>query len=207
MAGVGNVTGQSLAGRSYGVVYSDPDTRFDLHSAAGEEKSPQAHYACRGTPDLCRWIKDLLEWCCAPNSVHVMWCTWPMLARGDCHEIMRASGFEPKTGGAWGKLTTNGLIGFGTGYIYRSASEPWLLGTRGEPKSRVLDQRNLLLDDGILDGGLMMDTLREHSRKPDGMIEAIERQFKGPYLELNARTERAGWDVWGDEVGKFQEGA
>lgn len=204
---MGDVTGRNLAGRSYGVVYSDVDTRFDLHSAAGEEKSPQAHYTCRSTPEICRWIKDLLEWACAPHSVHVMWTTWPMLARGDAHQIMLASGFLPKTGGAWGKLTEHGKLAFGTGYIYRSASEPWLLGTRGAPQSLVKDQRNLLLDDGLLDGGIMLDLVREHSRKPDGMIEAIERQFKGPYLELNARTTRPGWDVWGDEVGKFREGA
>jgi N6-adenosine-specific RNA methylase IME4 len=44
---------------------------------------------------------------------------------------------------------------------------------------------------------------REHSRKPDEIHERIERLLPGPYGELDAREERAGWDVWGDEVGRF----
>ena len=40
----------------------------------------------------------------------------------------------------------------------------------------------------------------EHSRKPEEPYELIEHHLPGPYLELFARRERAGWDVWGDEV-------
>lgn len=200
-----NVTGQSLVGRSYGVVLSDPDWLFDLHSEKGADRSPQAHYDCSPTAEITAFLKGLLEWCCAADCVHVMWCTWPMLARGDCHEVMRGCGFEPKTGGNWGKLVKDATaIIMGGGYIYRSASEPWMLGTRGAPKSRVKDQPNLLLDDGMLDGGIHLAPRREHSRKPDTMYEAIERQFPGvAKLEIFGRTERPGWDVWGDQVGKF----
>lgn len=48
---------------------------------------------------------------------------------------------------------------------------------------------------------------REHSRKPDGIHERIERLVAGPYLELFARQKRPGWDVWGNEVDKFKEAA
>ena len=27
--------------------------------------------------------------------------------------------------------------------------------------------------------------------------------MKGPYLEMFSRTDREGWDVWGDEAGNF----
>lgn len=203
---MGDVTGQNLTGRSYQVVLSDPDWLFQLRSEKGEGRSPQAHYDCSPTDEIAAFLKGLLEWSCAPDCIHVMWCTWPMLARGDCHQVMRACGFEPKTGGAWGKLVKDGdKIAMGGGYIYRSASEPWLIGTRGAPKSAVKDVVNLILDDGLLNEGLVLAPRREHSRKPDTMIEAIERQFPraARRLEIFARAERPGWDCWGDEVGKF----
>lgn len=208
-----NVTGQNLAGKSYQVVLGDPDWLFDLRSEKGEGRSPQAHYDCSPTDEISAFLKALLEWSCAPDCAFVMWCTWPMLARGDCHQVMRAAGFEPKTGGAWGKLTQALEIAMGGGYIYRSSSEPWLLGTRGAPKTRVKNAVNLILDPGLagmvtpdeLDGGLILAERREHSRKPATMYELIERQFPGTRkLEIFGRVERDGWDVWGDEVGKFQ---
>lgn len=198
-----NVTGQSLNGKSYRVVYGDPPWLYDLYSEKGEAKAPQGQYECMPTADICALMNDLLAFSCAPDCVFQMWTTFPMLARGDAHQVMRAAGFRCVTGGAWGKTTVNGKINMGPGYIYRGAAEIWLLGVRGEPKSRVKDQRNLLLDDGLLDGGLALDVRREHSRKPDGMIDVIERQFAGPYLETFARQDRPGWDVWGDQVGKF----
>jgi len=181
--------------KSYGVLLADPAWKMDLWSAAGEHKAPQHHYPCMSTPDICA-LKDSLglDWVCAPDCVLVMWTTFPMLARGDAHEVMRAWGFTPKTGGAWAKMSKHGKQAFGGGYIYRSACEPWLLGTRGEPQERTSSTRNLIIAER-----------REHSRKPDLMHEMIEAQFAGPYLELFARTRRPGWDVWGNDVDKFPQ--
>jgi hypothetical protein len=41
---------------------------------------------------------------------------------------------------------------------------------------------------------------REHSRKPDELYPIIESCSPGPYLELFARGQRAGWDQWGNQV-------
>jgi N6-adenosine-specific RNA methylase IME4 len=46
---------------------------------------------------------------------------------------------------------------------------------------------------------------REHSRKPDGIHERIERLVAGPYLELFARQKRPNWTVWGNQTEKFAE--
>lgn len=178
--------------KGYRVVLADPAWLMDLYSEAGATSSPQAHYNCSPTPAICAFMAQMLTFACAEDCVLIMWCTFPMLARGDCHEVMRAAGFEPKTGGAWVKTTRNGKLCFGGGYIYRSAAECWLLGTRGNPKAYSKSIRNAIVD-----------LRREHSRKPDVMYDMIENQFKGPYLELNARTERPGWDWHGDETKKF----
>ncbi len=37
----------------------------------------------------------------------------------------------------------------------------------------------------------------------EGLIRKMEALFDGPYLELFSRSGRPGWDVFGDEVGKF----
>jgi len=39
-----------------------------------------------------------------------------------------------------------------------------------------------------------------HSKKPEFFQDMIEQQSDAPRIELFARRERIGWDVWGDEV-------
>jgi N6-adenosine-specific RNA methylase IME4 len=47
-----------------------------------------------------------------------------------------------------------------------------------------------------------------HSEKPDIFAEHITRLFPTvPKLEMFARTSRAGWDVWGNEVPSTSEAA
>lgn len=41
---------------------------------------------------------------------------------------------------------------------------------------------------------------KRHSAKPDCFLDDIEQISPGPYLELFARRQRFGWDVWGNEV-------
>ena len=45
---------------------------------------------------------------------------------------------------------------------------------------------------------------REHSRKPDETFTRTEALFAGPYLELFARQQRAGWTAWGNQTDKFE---
>ena len=80
----------------------------------------------------------------------------------------------------------------GLGYWTRSNTEVCLLATRGKPKRVAPDVRQ-----GII------AKAREHSRKPDGIHERIERLVSGPYLELFARQRRPNWDCWGNETDKF----
>ena len=86
-----------------------------------------------------------------------------------------------------------GDVQMGLGYWTRANTEPCLLATRGKPKRLNADVRQ-----GII------EPRREHSRKPDGIHERIERLVAGPYVELFARQSgRPGWDYWGNETDKF----
>nr|WP_231873415.1 MT-A70 family methyltransferase [Kitasatospora setae] len=42
--------------------------------------------------------------------------------------------------------------------------------------------------------------MQEHSHKPEEQCAVIERCSPSPFLELFARRERPGWDVWGKEI-------
>lgn len=180
-----------LAG--YGLIAADCPWTFDQYSTKGETKSAKRHYPTMTTADICALFNPLgLEWCCAPDAAMALWGTWPMMARGDVHMVMRSWGFTAKTGGSWLKLTKHGKKGFGTGYIYRDAGECWLLGTRGEPKALNHSTRNAFYA-----------KLGRHSEKPDRFYDDLERLFIGPRLELFARKPRPGWDAWSNEYEAF----
>lgn len=190
----------------FGVIYADPPWAYQMYSDKGYDKSPDAHYQCM---DL-EAIKRLpVMFAGAPNSVLVMWACFPMLPQA--LDLMAAWGFKYKTGGPWNKLTTDGRQAFGTGYVLRSASELFLIGTHGQPRIKNHSTRNVLFTgdawpDNLRDLGVIVNTLRrEHSRKPDEMYGLLEGLFDGPYLELFARTSRPGWTSWGNETGKFNE--
>jgi N6-adenosine-specific RNA methylase IME4 len=45
---------------------------------------------------------------------------------------------------------------------------------------------------------------RAHSQKPEEVRDSIDRLYPdASKLELFARSERPGWDAWGNEVGKL----
>ena len=119
-----------------------------------------------------------------------LWCTWPHLPQG--LEVLAAWGFTYATGGAWHKKTRHGKTAFGTGYRLRSACEPFLIGTIGNPKN-TRGTRNLV-----------EDLVREHSRKPDAAYRAAEALMPNvARLDLFSREERPGWLAWGFEARKF----
>ncbi|MEI8396400.1 MAG: MT-A70 family methyltransferase [Rhodospirillaceae bacterium] len=107
--------GDLLPGR-YSVILADPPWRFALHSAAGEDKSPQAHYSCMESAAIRSLPVGELA---AAHCLLWMWATAPLLP--EAIEVMRAWGFTYKTMGTWGKLSKLGTAAaFGTGYILRS---------------------------------------------------------------------------------------
>lgn len=179
--------GELQPGR-YGVIYADPPWRFSNFSAKGEGKNPVAHYPCMKLEDLLKLPVARLA---APDCALIMWATAPLLDRAI--ELLRAWGFTFKTAGAWAKQTTTGAAwAFGTGYVFRSAAEFYLVGTIGKPRVLSRSVRNLVVA-----------PTREHSRKPDRMLADIEALYAGPYAELFARQRRPGWDAWGNDVDKF----
>ena len=175
----------------FDLIMADPPWSFDNWSQAGEKKNAKAQYDC--TP--LEWIKSLpVAALAAENAVLWLWATNPMLPQA--LEVMASWGFTFKTAGHWVKRTRHGKLAFGTGYILRSAGEPFLIGTRGAPKCA----RNVR---SVIEG-----PLREHSRKPDEAFSAAEALIPtARRIELFSRQSRPGWVSWGNQAGKFDEDA
>lgn len=172
----------------FSLIYADPPWSFANFSARGEAKNAKAHYGCESVEDLKQMPVELLA---AKDSVLAMWATFPMLPQA--LDLLTAWGFAYKAGGAWGKQSSTGeKIAFGTGYIFRSAAELLLIGTRGKPTWGNRKTRNLWLA-----------PIREHSRKPDQVRDDIAALVPGPRIELFAREGKPDWVVWGNQTDKF----
>jgi N6-adenosine-specific RNA methylase IME4 len=199
------VTFDGLKRGHYGAILADPPWRFrtwDQREAIprtrsnGTNVSAATHYGTMPIEELQALpISELATSDCSL----FLWCCWPNLL--DALSVVDAWGFEFKTAAfVWTKAHAGQLELFqddietlmGMGYWTRANSEPCLLATRGRPKRINADVRQAIIA-----------PRREHSRKPDGIHERIERLVAGPYLELFARQQRPGWDCWGNEVDKF----
>lgn len=179
------------------LIYADPPWQYEMWGKeTGYEKSPDAHYDCMSDEELLALKTDIL-FGTGEDAVLFMWAVWPKLPFA--LELMREWGFTYKTGGSWHKKTKHGKDAFGTGYIVRGSSEPWLIGTVGNPKILHNSQRNIIEDN------ILQEKIREHSRKPDCVYGMLEALFPGPYLELFARQQKDGWIAVGNEVSLFNE--
>lgn len=186
----------NLPRNHFGAILADPPWGFKTWSQAND-RGPDHHYSTMTTGAICDLpVRDLL----ADDCVLFIWICWPQLL--DSLEVIKAWGLTYKTCAfAWIKANTQQVdlfrddadVRVGNSYWTRANSEVCLLATRGKPKRLNADVRQ-----GII------APRREHSRKPDGIHERIERLVAGPYLELFARQQRPGWTVWGNETEKFK---
>lgn len=119
----------------------------------------------------------------APNAHLYLWTINAYLS--ETYQIARAWGFEPSTLLTWCKPRH----GIGLGGTYVLTTEHVLFCRRGSLGARER-----------VDTSWFEWPRREHSVKPVEFFEMVERVSPGPYLELFARVERSGWDVWGNEV-------
>lgn len=193
----------SLTPMKYGAILADPAWKYIMRSDKGHEKSPEAHYDTMDLDDIAALPVHQLA---GRDCLLFLWSTWPHLKQA--LYVMDSWGFEYITGGSWTKRTVNWKLAFGMGYVQRSASEPYLIGKLGKPKTRSKSERN------VIDAPIEVDDIpdkieairREHSRKPVQMREMIDRLLpQHHFAELFAREAWDGHDVWGNETEKFAE--
>ena len=84
--------------------------------------------------------------------------------------------------------------GRGVGFYFRNVTELLLFGIKKKSAP------NRTLDPARSQVNLIRTMKREHSRKPDEIIPIIESCSNGPRIELFARGDRDGWDMWGNQA-------
>jgi N6-adenosine-specific RNA methylase IME4 len=197
-----------LTPMKYGAILADPPWKYDMRSDKGHEKSPEAHYETMSFDELAALPVSHLA---GPDCYLFLWSTWPHLKQAQA--LMEVWGFDYITGGSWTKRTVSWKVAMGTGYVLRSATEPFLVGRIGAPQVADRGVRNLidapeviLLPEDIPDS---IDAIRrEHSRKPVQMREMIQQLLPRTYCaELFAREPWAGHEVWGNQTDKFEGAA
>lgn len=172
----------------FGLIMADPAWPSDMWSEAGLSKSPEAHYETMPVEEIRAMPVEALA---ARDSLLWLWVRGAQLENGI--SVLQAWGFALKTMGWWPKMTPKGKQCFGQGYILRNAGEPFLIGTRGAPKTTK----------GVRD--TIFGVRREHSRKPDEAFAQAEKLMPDARrLELFSRQQRPGWTVWGNETTKFE---
>jgi N6-adenosine-specific RNA methylase IME4 len=171
--------------RRYPVILADPPWAFEAYGKeTGLDRSAEAHYPTMSTDSICAMpVADIAT----PDAVLFLWATAPHLLKAI--EVMRAWGFEYRTGAVWDKEV------MGMGYYFRVQHELLLVGKRGALPVPLPANRPR----SVIRGGR-----REHSRKPDEVYGIIERMYPElPKIELFARQAREGWAMWGNEPEKF----
>lgn len=172
----------ALPDRKYGVIYADPEWRFEPYSrGTGMDRAADNHYPTTPTSDLVlRPVGQLA----ATDCVLWLWATAPMLL--SALRCMQNWGFEYKTHIVWVKDRIS------TGYWARNKHELLLIGTRGHVPAPA---------EGDQSPSVINALVGAHSEKPVEFAELIERLFPTlPKIELNARVARPGWDRWGLEA-------
>lgn len=183
----------AAAGKRFGVIYADPEWRFEPWSReTGMDRAADNHYP---TSPLAVIKSRPVHEIAAHDCALFLWATRPMLPQALA--VVEAWGFAYKSCTVWGKRRAGAARG--PGYIFSDESELLLYATRGKVPAPA---------PGTQWPSLIIAPVARHSEKPDRFYELIESYFPTlPKIELNARSQRPGWDVWGAEAPRAQASA
>ena len=179
------------SGRKYNTIYADPPWQFQNRTGkVAPEHKPLTRYETMTLDD----IKALPVADLAGDKAHLyLWVPNALLPDGLA--VMDAWGFEYKGNIVWEKVRKDGQPdGRGVGFYFRNVTELLLFGIRRN------SMPNRTLDPARSQVNLIRSQKREHSRKPDEFIPLLERCSQGPRIELFARGDREGWDMWGNQA-------
>ena len=186
---------QNLPQRSYDVVLADPPWSYygqqDKWAAAAKFYPTAADESISSLPmyDLLTKNGVLFLWATSPRLDAAMEClkSWELHYRGMAFVWVK-SRKDGKPIGAQGVRPS----------IIKPTAE-YVIAASKVAKGRPLKLYNEAVPNVIL------APKREHSQKPDEVQQYIETMYPGAdRLEMFARSSRPGWDVWGNEVDRFE---
>jgi len=174
-----------LPNDKYRVIYADPPWSYnDKQSVKGDYGSgtgaAEAHYPSMSIGELCAMdIPSITH----DDAVLFLWATSPLLP--ESLAVMKAWGFTYKASFIWDKVKHN------MGHYNSVRHEFLLIGTKG---SCTPDHVQLF-------DSVQSIERTAHSVKPEAFREIIDTLYiHGQKIELFARREVPGWEVYGNEV-------
>ena len=178
-------------GKKYNTIYADPPWQFQNRTGkVAPEHKRLTRYETMSLPD----IKALPIAEIADDKAHLyLWVPNALLPDGLA--VMDAWGFEYKGNIVWEKIRKDGMPdGRGVGFYFRNVTELLLFGIKkNSAPNRTLGPARSQVN-------LIRSQKREHSRKPDEIVPIIESCSLPNRIELFARGDREGWDMWGDQA-------
>lgn len=173
----------------YHVILADPPWSY---SNSGTRGAALNEYKTMTIDDICALPVQTVA---ADDCILLLWATNPLIP--EALKVCNAWGFKYVTSFPWVKLSSPPQINFfgewnykpnyGVGFWVRGCSEHVFICKRGKVSPPSNDFVGILSENFF------------HSRKPENIYEYAE-SMSGPYLEMFARRQRKGWDVFGNEV-------
>lgn len=173
-------------------IVADPPWRYANTSTRG---AAEDHYPTMSIDEICALGPGVIAERAAAESHLYLWTTAGHLP--EAFRVVETWGFDYKTYLVWVKPQ------MGMGNYFRVSTELVLFGVRGGLRTN---------DRAILN---WFEAPRsQHSSKPGGFADLVERASPGPYLEMFARCYRdqrlsgtcpctrcqRGWEIWGDQT-------
>lgn len=181
-------------GKKYSIIYADPAWQYNdkmkMKGVHGMIRGAESFYGTMSQAEMKALpVNDIAD----DNCVLFIWVTMPLLQEG--LDTIKAWGFQYKTCGfTWVKKTKYGKIHCGMGHYTRGNAELCLIGVKGKLKRKSTSVYQILEAE-----------IKQHSQKPDEARKRIVELYGDlPRIELFARNRSEGWDVWGNEIDKFE---
>tara|TARA_R110002012_G_scaffold132428_1_gene285318 strand:+ start:13 stop:558 length:546 start_codon:yes stop_codon:yes gene_type:complete len=181
------MSNKSLPNKKYNIIYADPP--WEYKESGSGSRVVSSHYPTMNIED----IKNLpVKNICYDKSILFLWVTFPRLEQG--LDVIKSWGFNYYgLGFDWIKTSKNDKLSWGMGYYTRQNTEICLIGVKKKPNRFKPLVRNEL--------SAVIHQRLTHSKKPNIFREKIVNVIGDlPRIELFARQQTKGWDVWGNEV-------
>ena len=174
--------------KKYQIIYADPPWSYKNKKVFGKFKNKNGYidggclskYSTMDLIDICNLpIRDISD----KNAILFLWTTTPFLE--DCFKVVSAWGFKFKTALYWRKIMSLGM-----GFWFRGQVEILIVAIKGKVKAFHSQKPNFIQTRAL-----------RHSEKPDEfrkLIEEVTNEYPDK-IELFARQQADGWDVWGNE--------
>lgn len=182
----------------YGTIVADPPWHYDgfaeqlrgPHRQDRERGALQGQIVTRPLPYSSMSVEEIaalpVNGLANKDCRLFLWATSRYLA--DAIDIARSWGFLYRQLLVWDKRPNVNPLG---GSVAPNSCEFLVVATKGLPP-RVARWTSSIVN--------ARKAQSVHSAKPPVFMDLVETVSAGPYLELFARSQRLGWDTWGDEA-------